>query len=101
MKKLIDEVELQLDDYLEKYPTDDETEKEWEEVEDLLVSTPQTKKRLQVLRKYWKKYKSDRNWKALVRVLKEFLSGKGAIKKEPLKPFDKSKLKLITLDFIS
>ena len=101
LKKLIDEVEFQLDDYLEKYPTDDEIEKEWDDVEDLLVSTPLTKKRLQVLRKFWKKFKSDRNWKVLVRDLKEFLSGKGAIKKELLKPFDKSKLKLITLDFIT
>ena len=101
MKKLIDEVELQLDDYLEKYPTDDEIENEWEEVENLLVSTPQTKKRLQILRKFWKKYKNDRNWKVLVKDLKEFLSGKGAIKKEPLKPFNKSNLKLITLEFIS
>ncbi|KKN41744.1 hypothetical protein LCGC14_0720130 [marine sediment metagenome] len=101
LKKLIDEVELQLDDYLEKYPTDDEIEREWEEVEDLLVSIPQTKKRLQVLRKFWKKYKNNRNWKLLVEDLKEFLSGKGAIKKESLKPFNKSKLKLITLDFIS
>jgi len=101
LKKLIDEVELQLDDHLEKYPTDDEIEKEWEEVEDLLVSTPLTKKRVQVLRKFWKNYKVDRNWKVLVRDLKEFLSGKGAIKKDPLPPFDKSKLKLITLDFIS
>ncbi len=101
LKKLMDEVELQLDDYLDKYPTDDDIEKEWEEVEDLLVSTPQTKKRLQVLRKIWRKYKNNRNWKVLIRDLKGFLIGKGAIKKEPLKPFDKTKLKLITLDFIS
>ena len=101
LKKLINEVEMQIDNYLEKYPTDDEIEKEWEEVEDLLVTTPLTKKRVQVLRKFWKKLKNDRNWKVLVVDLKEFLSGKGAIKKKPLKPFDKSKLKLITLDFIS
>ena len=81
LKKLINEVEMQIDNYLEKYPTDDEIEKEWEEVEDLLVTTPLTKKRVQVLRKFWKKFKNDRNWKVLVVDLKEFLSGKGAIKK--------------------
>lgn len=101
LKKLMDEIELQLDDYLDKYPKDNEIEKEWEIVEDLLISTPQTKKRLQILRKFWKKYKEDRNWKVLIRNLNEFLGGKGAFKKEMLKSFKKEKLKLITIDFIS
>ena len=101
LKKLIDEVELQLDDYLDKYPTDNEIENEWEEVEDLLVNTPHTKKRLQILRKFWKKYKNDKNWKKLIRELKEYLSGKGTITKKSLKPFNKNKLKLIAIDFIS
>ena len=101
LKKMIDEIELQLDDYLDKYPNDDEIEKEWDEVEDLLITTPLTKKRLQTLRKLWKKYKGDRKWKDLVKNLNEFLSGKGTLKKKPLKPFDKSKIKLITINFIS
>jgi len=101
LKKLIDEIELQLDDYLEKYPNDDDIEKEWEGIVDLLISTPHTKKRLQVLRKIWRKYKENRNWKDLIKNLKEFLSGKGAFKKEPIESFDRSKLKLITIDFIS
>ncbi|MHA1195337.1 MAG: helicase-related protein [Promethearchaeota archaeon] len=101
VKKIIDEIEIQLEDYLDKYPMDDEIEKQWEEIENSLIYTPHTKKGLQSLRKFWKKYKEDRNWKKLVSDLKKFFTDKGTFKKEPIEPFDKSKLKLITIDFVS
>jgi hypothetical protein len=101
LKKIIDEIELKLEDYLEKYPNDDDIEHEWEEIYDLLVSTPLTKRRLQVLRKIKKQYKKDLNWKELIKNLKEFLSDKGVFEKKTIEPFDDSKLKLKTIDFIS
>lgn len=101
VKKMIDEIEIQIDSYLNDFPDDDSIDKFWEPVKNKLVSIPPTKKRLQVLRKKWKQYKQDNNWKKLIKELSGFLIEKGIFKKAIVEPFNKSKLKLITIDFIS
>jgi len=101
VKNMITEIELQIDSYLNEFPDDDSIEKFWEPVKNKLISIPQTKKRLQVLRKIWRQYKKDNNWKKMIKDLNNFLMEKGIFKKTVVEPFDKSKLRLITIDFIS
>jgi hypothetical protein len=101
VKNMITEIELQIDSYLNEFPNDDSIEKFWEPVKNKLISIPQTKKRLQVLRKIWRQYKKDNNWKNMIKELNNFLMEKSIFKKTIVEPFDKSKLRLITIDFIS
>jgi high-affinity nickel permease len=100
VKNMINEIELQIDSYLDECP-DGSIEKFWEPVRDKLLSIPLTKKRLQVLRRMWKRYKKDDDWKKLIKELNNFLMEKGMLKKAIVEPFDMSKLRLITVDFIS
>ena len=101
VKKMISEIELQVDTYLDEFPNDNSIEKFWDSVKNKLISIPQTKKRLQVLRKIWRQYKKDNNWKNMINELNNFLMEKGVFKKKLIEPFDKTKLQLITIDFIS
>jgi len=101
VKNMITEIELQIDSYLNEFPDDNSIEKFWEPIKNKLISIPQTKKRLQVLRKIWRQYKKDNNWKKRIKELNNFLMEKGVFKKTIIEPFDKSKLRLITIDFIS
>ncbi|NMC59036.1 MAG: SWF/SNF helicase family protein, partial [Candidatus Methanofastidiosa archaeon] len=101
IKNMIIEVELQIDSYLNEFPDDDSIEKLWEPVKNKLISIPQTQKRLQVLRKMWRQYKKDGDWKNLIEELSNFLMEKGLFKKSIVEPFDKSKLRLVTIDFVS
>jgi superfamily II DNA or RNA helicase len=101
VKNMITEIELQIESYLSEFPEDDSIQKFWEPVENKLISIPQTKKRLQSLRKIWRQYKKDNDWKKLIKELSNFLIEKGIFKRTIIEPFDKSKLQLITIDFIS
>ena len=101
IKSMIFEIELQIDSYLNEFPGDDSIEKIWEPIKNKLISIPPTKKRLQVLRKIWKQYRKDGKWKNMIKELSSFLIEKGIFKKMIIEPFDKSKLQLITIDFIS
>jgi len=101
VKNMIAEIELQIDSYLNEFPDDDSIEKFWDPVKNKLISMPPAPKRLQVLRKIWKQYKKDNNWKKMIKELNNFLMEKGIFKKTVIEPFDKSKLRLITMDFIS
>ncbi len=101
VKNMINEIEWKIDSYLNDFPDDDSIEKFWEPVKNKLISVPPTKKRLQVLRKMWGQYKKDDDWKGLIKELTNFLIEKGIFKKTVIEPFDKSKLQLITIDFIS
>jgi len=98
---MIDEIEIQIDSYLTDFPEDNSIEKFWEPVKEKLINTPQTKKRLQMLRKIWREYKKDNNWKKAIKQLSNFLMEKGLFKKSVVEPFDKLKLRLISIDFIS
>ena len=101
IKSLIAEMELQINEYLDEFPADDSIEKMWETLKNKLIAIPPTKKRLQTLRKTWRVYRNDNDWKKMVKELSEFLIGKGVFKQAVLRPFDRSKLRLITVDFIS
>ena len=101
VKNMINEIELQIDSYLNEFPDDDSIEKIWEPVKNKLISIPQTKKRLQNLRKMWRQYRKDNDWRKMIKELSGFLIEKGIFKKAIIEPFEKSKLKLITIDFIS
>ena len=98
---MINEIELQINSYLNEYPSDTSIEKIWEPIKNKLISIPQTKKRLQTLRKIWRQYKKDNDWRKLIKELGGFLIEKGIFKKTVVEPFDKLKLKLVTIDFIS
>lgn len=101
IKSIITDIELQIDQYLSEFPEDNSIEKFWEPVKNKLLLVPYTKKRLKELRKYWRQYKKDDNWKNLIKSLSNFLIEKGIHKKTIIEPFDKSKLKLVTVDFVS
>ena len=101
IKKMIDEIEIQLNDYLYEYPNDTSVEHVWEHIKSKLLSLPPTKKRLQVLRKIWTSYKKNNDWKNMITELGNFMGGKGMFKKADIEPFDQSKLILVTIDFIS
>jgi len=60
-----------------------------------------TKLRMRTLRKIWKDYKMSKNWHVLISTLDNFLKEKPISEEpEPVK-FDKRRLKLICVDFIS
>jgi superfamily II DNA or RNA helicase len=101
IKKMIDEIEMQISEYLYEYPTDTSVEQVWDAIKTKLLSLPPTKKRIQALRQIWKTYKKNNDWKRMVQDIEEFLTKKGVFKKIVLEPFDSSKLKLVTMDFIS
>jgi superfamily II DNA or RNA helicase len=101
VKNMINEIELQINSYLNEYPSDTSIEKIWEPIKNKLISIPQTKKRLQTLRKIWRQYRKDNDWRKLIKELGGFLIEKGIFKKIVIEPFDKSKLKLVTIDFVS
>ncbi|PIV68277.1 MAG: hypothetical protein COS08_07025 [Euryarchaeota archaeon CG01_land_8_20_14_3_00_38_12] len=101
VKTLIREMDLQIDDYLSEFPEEKEIQGSWEPIKNKLLSIPYTKKRLSALRKLWRQYKTDKDWKGLIKELNDFLYGKGIFVKEPIPPFDKKLLKLIVVDLIS
>ena len=101
IKKMIDEIELQLNDYLYEYPNDTSVEHLWEQIKSKLLSLPPTKKRLQDLRQIWRSYRKNNDWKNMIEELGNFIGKKGMFKKTKIEPFDSTKLKLVTMDFIS
>jgi len=101
IKTLIDEIELQINDYLKDYPNDTSVEQIWEPIKTKLISLPQTKKRLQELRKIWREYIKSDDWKTMITKIAEFLAEKEIFRKTVVEQFDRSRLKLITMDFVS
>lgn len=101
IKDMTISIEKDLENYLLDFPEDNSLETEWNETKSKLLNISLTKKRLQLLRKIWKKYRASPNWKKLIKELTEFVSDKLMQEKEKLEPFDKNKLRLITLEFIS
>ncbi len=101
IKKIIDEVDGQIINYLYEYPNDESVENVWEEIKSKLLELPLTEKRLKVLRKIWKSYPKNNDWKKMIKELGNFVSNKGMFKKTNIEAFDVSKLRLVTIDFIS
>ncbi|NVM53144.1 MAG: hypothetical protein HWN66_05535 [Candidatus Helarchaeota archaeon] len=101
VSKIIREIEHEIDDYIIEFPEEKHIEEFWEPVKNKLISIPYTKKRLSDLRKKWRGYKKDKNWKKLIKKLNDFVWEKGIKVKAPIEPFDSNKLKLIVADLIS
>ena len=101
IKQIITEIERNIDDYLMEFREEKEIVTKWENTREKLLSVPHTKKRLILLRKLWREYKQRKDWKTLVNRIEKFVSEKTIHGREQLPPFDKSKLKLVVLDFIS
>jgi len=101
LKKMLDAIDFEVGEHMDEYPADEEVEKQWNNIQDSLVYTPLTKKRLQSLRKIWKEYNKHFRWKNTIETLENFLENKKTFDKSSLEPFDPSKLQLVTIDFIS
>ena len=101
LKQVIVEIDKEIDEYLLDFPEDTSLEKEWNKTKEKLLGISLTKKRLQILRRVWKKYKVAPNWKRLVRDLTDFVSDKLVQEKDEVEEFNQKKLRLIALDFIS
>ena len=101
IKKMIDEIEIQINEYQYEYPNDSSVEHVWENIKSKLLALPPTKKRLQVLRQIWNSYKKNNDWKHMIEELGNFMTEKGVFKKTKIEPFDASKLRLVTMDFVS
>ena len=95
-----------LRDELDYIRTDilDEDDFAYKKIEIIIIhlqSIPWTKKRMQLIRRIWKKYKNNKNWNDLLNHLDKFLKDKSVIETESLDEFDENKLKLICVQFIS
>ena len=101
LKKLLDAIDFEVGEHLDEFPADDIVENQWSNVQESLIYTPLTKKRLQILRKIWKQYGKHYEWKKTLDCLEDFLKDKTTFDKSSIEPYDKSKLQLITIDFIS
>lgn len=101
LKKMLDAIDYEVGEHMDEYPADEEVEKRWNLIQESLIYTPLTKKRLQNLRKIWKDYNKHYNWKNIIDNLENFLEAKKTFEKSSLEPFDPSKLQLVTIDFIS
>ena len=101
IQKMITEIELHIEDYLSEFPEDDSIEAIWESIKNRLLMIQHTKLRIKELRKHWRHYKKEEDWKALIKRLNDFVIEKGIQTRKNVQPFDKTKLKLITIDFIS
>lgn len=98
---VIREIEQSIDDYMEEFSDDSELLAKWEPIKEKMELIPYTKRRLSGLRKIWREYKKDKDWKELIKRLDEFVEQKGEQSRRELESFDINKLRLITIDFIS
>jgi len=104
IRTLIREIEKRLEDYIDEYPGERDIEVLWDNTRDKLqnIASYLTKRQLKDLRKMWIRYKKvDGDWKKLIKDVHNFIKDIYVIKREELPPFDKEKLKLIVIDFVS
>lgn len=101
IKEMATTINEEIAHYLDEFPADQMIQKLWDITLDKLQKTPLTKKRLKVLRIIWRRYQKDKDWRKMIKELNEFLIEKGIFKKVIVEPFDKTKLKLVAIDFIS
>lgn len=101
IRDMLQEIESQVVEYMNDYPEDKSVLDSWEPIRKKISKIAPTKKRLQILRKIWRNYKQDSNWKEMIKQLGEFCIDKGILQKEILEKFDSKKLQLVTINFIS
>jgi len=91
-------------DHLKKYPGDDESKKQIDEIRDKLRKITMTKKRTSEIRGFWREFKGNNghgDWKKLADQMEEFLGNKTGSDNTGLEEFDEDELKLITVEFVS
>jgi hypothetical protein len=103
INSLIHDVEFELDNYLLKFPEDEEVQKLWEITLEKLTEFHQTPQRLRKIRRIWRNYGKHKNWKKMVIDLHDYIKELSYFEdgEDALEPFDINKLKLVCLDFIS
>ncbi len=101
VKDLLREIELQLEEYLDEFPAEKSLESRWEVIRTKMLGIPLTKRRLRDIRRIWRRYKSVKDWKKLIGELGQFLEQKGLQEREPIEPFDRERLRLVAIDFVS
>ena len=101
IRDMLQEMEYQIDQYIDDYPEDTSIVTLWDPIRNKLLKIAPTKKRLQILRKMWRDYKQNKDWKLLIKTLGEFSADKGMLQNDEIEEFDIKKLQLVTVDFIS
>jgi len=105
IRKILDEIDFLMNEYLFDFPEDEEMLKFWEGVKNQMLKMNLTKRRTSQLRRIWRKYeKGHNNWKKLIQDLYEFVNEKVIISEyseSQIKAFDKNKIELVVLEFIS
>jgi len=100
--KLHDTLEKYVDEYEEDYPADEEYINKGYDTVDKLYKINFTKHRAKELRSIWRKYTNNLITTAvLLKETEKFINKYKPQKVNRLEPFDSSKLKLITIDFVS
>ena len=101
IRDMIKEIEICINEYLSEHPGDKDIISLWDNTRNKLLTISLTKRRLQILRKMWRKYKKSGNWKKLISDVWNFIGRLSSKKRIEIPPFEKSKLKLVAIDFIS
>ncbi|HOK05365.1 MAG TPA: DEAD/DEAH box helicase [Victivallales bacterium] len=102
MREMINALHFEIEEHLYEFPGDTHLEEKFHEIERNLPRVKLTKKRTKELRRIWREYKKHRSWEKMLNDLYDFVELKYVKQdNERMEEFDKSKLKLITIDFIS
>jgi len=101
IRDMIKEIEICINEYLADHPEDKDILSLWDNTRNKLLTIPLTKKRLQTLRKMWGEYKKSGDWKKLINEVWNFTKQLSSKRRIEIPPFEKNKLKLVAIDFIS
>ncbi len=102
IKDMLDALHFEIDEHLYEFPGDTHLEEKFQEIERNLPRVKLTKKRTKELRRRWREYRKPGSWEKMLNDLHDFVESKYVKQEnERMEEFDKSKLKLITIDFIS
>ena len=101
IRDIIKEIEICIDEYLSEHPEDRDIVLLWDTTRNKLLTISLTKRRLQILRKMWRNYKKSGNWKKLISEIWNFVKQLSSKRRIEIPPFERSKLKLVAIDFIS
>lgn len=104
LKKLVRSLNLELRSHLKKFPEDEETENQIDEIDEKLRTITLTKQRTKDVRQFWRDYKGENghgDWKKMANQLEDYLDDKTSSSGKELEEFDPEKLDLITVEFIS
>ncbi|MDR0911618.1 MAG: phospholipase D-like domain-containing protein [Methanobrevibacter sp.] len=105
ISKMVNTIYEEVDEHMEDFPSDIEIENKWEKIYQALRKMPLSKVKERDLRKIWKEYSENEidlrtTLNKLEKVCK-FSVDFELKDKEKIEAFDKNKLELITIDFIS